>query len=101
MLLSLSPSSSSLIVNSTSSLLQEYLTSVSVEDWSAWDENEAAQLITFLGLDHTGGQMKCGNILDSLESVSDYQELQFVTFQITPWQNKFCFSIVVHFHTSF
>ena len=27
---------------------------VSEEDWSSWEENEAAQLMTFLGLDHSG-----------------------------------------------
>lgn len=31
--------------------LQDLLTSVSMENWTAWEENEAAQLITFLGLD--------------------------------------------------
>lgn len=32
--------------------LQEHLTSISMENWTAWEENEAAQLITFLGLDY-------------------------------------------------
>ncbi|KAL9983171.1 hypothetical protein ACROYT_G005306 [Oculina patagonica] len=36
--------------------LQDYLTSVSAENWTAWEENEAAQLITFLGLDHSADQ---------------------------------------------
>ena len=79
MLLSLSPSSS-LIVNSTQSYLQEYLASVSVENWTAWEENEAAQLMTFLGLDHSGEQMKCGNTLDTLESVFNYREASFFHF---------------------
>ncbi|CAH3033528.1 unnamed protein product, partial [Porites lobata] len=33
--------------------LQEHLASVSFENWSAWEENEAAQLMKFLGLDRT------------------------------------------------
>ena len=38
--------------------VQDHLTSVSVENWTAWEENEAAQLLTFLGLDHPGKQRK-------------------------------------------
>ena len=38
------------------SCLQDYLTSVSEENWTAWEENEAAQLLTFLGLDQPGEQ---------------------------------------------
>ena len=64
----------------TYSRLQDYLTSVSVENWTAWEENEAAQLMTFLGLDHPGEQMKCGKTLDSLKSVFKYPELNVFTF---------------------
>ena len=34
--------------------MQDFLTSVSEENWTAWEENEAAQLMTFLGLDYMG-----------------------------------------------
>ena len=51
-----------------------------MENWTAWEENEAAQLMTFLGLDHPGEQMKCGKTLDSLKSVFKYPELNVFTF---------------------
>lgn len=43
---------------SLNSCIQDLLTSVSVENWTAWEENEAAQLITLLGLDHSGERME-------------------------------------------
>jgi len=52
-----------------------------VENWTAWEENEAAQLMTFLGIDHPGEQMKCGKALDSLETFFKYQELNFITLK--------------------
>ena len=36
------------------------MASVSFENWSAWEENEAAQLMKFLGLDQTGERFDIG-----------------------------------------
>ena len=39
------------------------MASVSFENWSAWEENEAAQLMKFLGLDQTGEKFDIGAII--------------------------------------
>ena len=59
-----------------------------MENWTAWEENEAAQLMTFLGLDYPGEQLKCAKTLDSLESVFKYQELTTVFVNTRLWKTK-------------
>ena len=66
----------SLRVSPFSFFFQENLSSVANENWSAWQENEAAELITFLGL-RRSGELKSQRIFALLSLVYVYAQIMF------------------------